>query len=59
MQIELQLVDIADGHNINAQAIRPKMSRIKMYALWKECLQYALRAIVILNTFIIPMLVFF
>jgi hypothetical protein len=42
MQIELQLVDIADGHNINAQAIRPKMSRIKRYALWKECLQYAL-----------------
>ena len=60
MEIELQLADIVDGHNINEQAIMLKMKKIKKYACHKEMsLQYAYGAIVILMVVIISMLGFF
>lgn len=55
-EIELELADIIDGHNINKQETRLKMNKIKKYALRKEmCLQYSYGAIVILVAVIIAM----
>ena len=56
MQMELQLVDMADGHNINVQATKLKMNKIRRYALRMEkILQFALGSIVILVAIIIAM----
>ena len=61
MEMELQLADIVDGHNITAQQTRQttrlKMNKIKKYALRNEmCLQYSFGAIVILVAVITAML---
>ena len=63
-QIELELADIIDEHNMKKQearqATRSKRNKIKKYALQKEmCLQYAFSAIVILVAVIIAMSGFF
>jgi len=59
MELELQLADIIDEHNIRAQATRMKMKKIQNYALRKEIiLRYAFGAIVILVAVIISMLGF-
>ena len=63
-QIELELADIIDEHNMKKQearqTTRSKMNEIKKYALQKEmCLQYAFSAIVFLVAVIIAMSGFF
>ena len=56
IQMELQLADIADGHNINAQATRLKMNKIKKYAPeMKKNLQFAWGSIVVLLAILIAM----